>query len=238
MTFYPDHLDVKASPDELIEAIKQTFKYWLMLHTDAETWASEWTQDSDPSIVRALLQNGISNQYFSFDVKSATINKWVEDNASLFCQCSNCECISEWGFEECNCDDEDDIESDWNDVDLESLKEWFENVGGLSDENLIPLVLEVLETEGFATYRQFLEDYTWSVEEDCQNAIDSIENAFTNQDRLVAALSAIGINHVNGQILPDYGNVTGLDYNDVENLCQNGLQAFFNDDTIQEWLEE
>lgn len=233
--YQPDYVGEIETPDDLILAIRNTLEYWLMLHTDAETWTNQWTQDEDDYIIRDLMNRGVSNSYFSFDVKQETINLYVQDNLYLFYQCPECGMICESGYEECECPDMD--YDTWEHPDFDTLYEWISDIE-IGEDYLTRYVIQALENKGFETYRDAISCYTCTIEEECQTAIDNIDNAETNEDKLAAAMNAAGIYHVNGEIMRDYGETIGLDYDQLCTLRSDGLKALFDRETILEWLSQ
>lgn len=221
----------KMSIDELLDSAINTFQHWINIHTDPEHWANVWNIDDNWQYV---LENcpTIGNGYFSFDIKSACLKLWAEENEHLFCQCQSCGLIQEWGFEDDECCDNPEYE-DLDDT--EYLIEWL-NVGSI-ENYLIPdyLVQRVMETEGFKVYTEAVRPVFESSLDEIQECLDAMQSD-DNQERLAGLAWANHVYHVNGGVLSDYGDRFDYPYSLVNEISQKGLESVFDIEEIQEFL--
>lgn len=220
-------MDEQITLQEYIDGVEKSLQYWLDLHTDAKTWAEEWTLDD---IQWAFKESPtIKNSYFTFDWKRAAYKQYAKVNRHWFICCKNCGCIFENGYEDSCCDNPKFV----NPPKLADLIEWLSELElELSDD----VLYDALEKDGFKTYRIALKDTIAPVVSEVKMILRAIRKARTNQDKLVAVLWGTRVYHVNGNIMSDYGDRTGLDYKMVDSIRNNGLESIFSKDEVSEFV--
>jgi len=229
------------TPDDFIHGVTTALRYWLLCHTDPDIWTRGWINDQlgYTEYMDTLLTHGISNHYFEIDVKKLATKQLALEWLDVHSQCPECETICEYGFEECECDDSDG--DNWESPDLDIFIEWlddFDSIMYVEDNLKYTCIEEALKTDGFEIYRERITQWTSGVEEECKEAIEAIENAESNQDKLVNAMAACGILHVNGNILKDYGEEIGFEYWQLNQIREDGLISMLDPDELREWIEE
>lgn len=203
---------------EYLEVVKESFQRWLDTHTDSEKWAEEWFlgyTDLGEWLRECTREGVISNDFFSVDVAHEALKLWSEDHAHLFGKCP-CGRIWENGYEDCeDCkyDEEGEgVEYETEEVSAEEISDFQSGLINDSEQvsyiNGIDWYIEkAMEGPAFETYREALSYITTPIEEEAQSVLDAIENA-TSQAELLAALAwANHVEHANGSILEDYGQV-------------------------------
>lgn len=237
----PEYVEATDSIENLITAIKNSLQLWLDIHTDPEAWAQEWNIDDD---WHCLLENQpiIKNNYFEFDLKDAVVSEWCKDYALRQTDVYRCKfCGSYWdsGFEECDCQGQEYNEDDYELVtedNIEDYIEWSKEIEISPDYISESIIEDAMINQGFAIYQEALSSTIQGVVEDVQQALKQFEDAETNEDLLFAALNASSILHVNGNILQDYGENTGLQYETVCLYRDNGITALFDKEDIESFI--
>ena len=228
----PEYINATDSIDNLILAIRNTLQVWLDFHTNPVAWAQGWALDDE---WQQLLKYPPSNNYFSFDVKSACIevlaDNYIENGA--FVKCSVCGMLWESGYDDCDCEDYECI--DLTNEDRDYLIEWLSDVECVIDDDTIE---KTMITKGFPEYWSALESTIRGVVEECKDAIQQFDEIEDNQGRLSWALNASSILHINGDICKDYGDKVGLDYQTVCKYRDNGLTALFSKDEIRDYINQ
>jgi len=235
----PEYLDATASLDNFITAIKNSLRLWLDLHTNNEAWAASWAMDDE---WKELLKNQpiLSNSYFTFDLKSACLERYAKKNLESMYKCKFCGSLWDSGTEDCDCQnqeyDDDNYLQLTDDDDLDYFVEWLDEI--MFDCDSIPeyIIQDVMETDGFEVYQKSLNSVIAGTVEDIEQALNLFENAETNEDLLTAALIASSILHVNGNILADYGERIGLQYQTVCQYRDNGITSLFSKKEIEDFL--
>ena len=237
MTYYPNTFEPEKSIDLFVGAVRESLVYWYMMHTDPETWAEQWTMGEDAAWAYKEMNGEITNNYFTFDWKGSALKYWVEDNMHFFYRCPGCGYILEELYcEECQDENGDALEMNTlEDQDLDDLISWF---GDLEIEPTPWQLERALVNDGFAIYRQCLEQYTTSIEDEILECLQKIDGSKNNQDLLLNIMWAMKILHVNGNITEDYGDRIGLDYNMVCAIREDGIKEYFNSDEVIEFFEE
>jgi len=224
-------LNPEKSLADFCQAVENTLRHWVLLHTDAETWIENWLAGYEPlEFIKEFPE--ISNNYFSANLRDLLLDSYCENNVDNFTICSECGGISESGFEDCDCD-----EQDFGTPDANELKEWFIEL------DFIPL--DVTDTDAYDAMLKAFEIYTQDVGpvfsgalEMIQDAISDIESCKSNSELLAACLAGTQVYHVHGNVMDDYGDAFDLDYNFVDNIRNDGIAAHFNDEEINEFLAE
>lgn len=231
------YIDSVDCIEDFIQLAYNTLNFWKSIHTVPEHWANEWLMD-DPLYVLKTCPV-ISNNYFTFDLKSAVLKEWCKENLENYSRCDNCGMISESGYEDCNCDYEE-IDHDYESVELEDLIEWMEEIssGELPEYITESMVINAMEGEGFETYYDAVSGYFLGNLADVEDSIESIKKAQTNEELLQAVLWSTHVMHVNGNVLSDYSLSCGIDYSsESESIQQFGLESVFEEEEIQRFLE-
>jgi hypothetical protein len=214
-----------------ILTVKNTLQLWLDVHTNPEAWAGEWLMGCDAEYTFREAKGKLENDYFSFDWKTVAYRQWAKQNVSCWVRCSGCGALWEsWAFD---CDCEEDIEGgeieDWQD-----LACWAEDIEIVLDESSL---LESLKEDGFRVYRQALEPVTRGIEEEIGATLDAFGRCVTGWDYLTWAREATRIYHVNGEVIQDYGERLGLEYNQVDSIRDNGFVAWFDKEDLREFMD-
>jgi hypothetical protein len=82
-----------------------------------------------------------------------------------------------------------------------------------------------------------LESLTSPIESEIQDSLSDYINADTPQELLEWLTWANHICHVHGNVIEDYGDQFGIDYQSV-NSISDGLDRWFDEDEIEEFLRE
>lgn len=220
-------MDEKISLQEYIEGVENSLQYWLDLHTDAKTWAEEWSMDE----IQFMFKENpiIKNNYFTFNWKEAAYKRYAMKYRYMFTRCKNCGCIFDAGYEDECCEHPKFV----NHPSVANLCEWLSELElELSDD----VLYDALEKDGFKVYKAALRDTIAPVVQEVKAILRAIRKAKTNQDRLVSVLWGTRVYHVNGNIMSDYGDRTGLDYRMVDSIRNNGLESIFSKEEISEFV--
>lgn len=220
--------------ENLTLAIKSTFTYWIELHFNPEVWATDW--DLDDVVYAFKTSPELSNNYFTFDWRTAAIREHVK--GQNWVRCPDCGDYGPAKTLGCYCEvepepvSEDEI-LDWFDV-------FYPDNDGLADVISESDLLYVLETEGFQAYAAGVHPLTIPIKEDMEAALEALDTAETPSDLLAALAWALHIEHVNGNIMHDYGeehDEQQLDYSVVDRLQQSGLSAFYTDADFEAYFD-
>ena len=227
--------------EEFVSAVSDTLTYWLMCHTDPETWADQWCA-GEPAWMFEQSSGELSNDYFHFDWKRAAYEVLA---SQLYAErCSACGAIMvdyEGVWCECLADYEDDPdefgeEPTTETVDDSELVEWLEEVGYPLSEWAIE---QALEEKGFAAYSEALAGYISGHVEEMEEAVKRLDDAIAADDRwnmLTLAREATRIYHVNGEVMEDYGENIGLDFSLVDSVRNDGFAEVFGREEVREFL--
>lgn len=240
--FHKHDLEPESSIQDLCDAVLNTLKYWVAIHTDAESWAENWLAGYEPSEFLEHVGK-LENGYFSVDLKEKVLEQYIDDNLDNFSRCIYCGQIDESGYECCDCsedDFEDDEDTEWNDdhwetPDKEDLLDWFSDIGlpnDLSENTIFNAIVAA-----FDDYYESVEPVFRNELEMIENAINDIELANNNAELLAAVLAGTQVYHVNGQVMDDYGEVSNLDYKFVDSIRNDGLLAHFTQEEIDDFME-
>ena len=227
--------------EEFVSAVSDTLTYWLLCHTDAETWADQWSAGEAAWMFQQT--NGeISNDYFHFDWKCAAYEILA---AQLYAeQCSACGAIMV-DYEETWCDCLADYEDDpdyfgeeptTETVDDDDLVNWLEEAGYPLSEWAIE---QALEEKGFAAYSEALAGYISGYVEEMEEAVKRLDDAIVSDNRwnmLTLAREATRIYHVNGEVMEDYGEYIGLEFSLVDSVRNDGFAEVFGREAVREFL--
>lgn len=96
--FYKHDLEPESSIQDLCDAVLNTLKYWVAIHTDAESWAEYWLDGYKPSEFLEHVGK-LENRYFSVDLKEKVLEQYIDDNLDNFSRCVYCGQINESGYE-------------------------------------------------------------------------------------------------------------------------------------------
>lgn len=226
--------------DDLIQAVTNTFQYWLDSHTKSKTWAEGWIID-DLQFTFTQCNGKLENNYFTFDWKEAALKRWCKAYKDWFVVCSHCEAIFEDGYEEECCE-----KPNYKPVSGIRLYGWeseiYYDAGDyFSLENFEDYAMEALVKDGFKVYKEALEGWIAEPVENVKHTLKMIKKAKTGADKLAAIAWAAHVRHVNGNVLSDYSGEVLDEYITSEqllDLAAGGLNTFFSDEEIAKWLEE
>lgn len=209
---------------EYIDAVKDTLKYWLDIHTKAESWARMWNIDEDWQYTLSAHPK-IENQYFSFNLLEACAYELAKDTLGDYSKCRKCGWIYERGYDCDNCEKECT-----GTPTIAELCEWLKDIGAecFTDEQIENAMIK----QGFKVYREALKDIIAPVVQEVKDCLKQFK-----RDELAGVVWANHLMHVHGSILKDYGDYCRLDYDFVCRVSQEGLQAVFGEEAIKE-LEE
>lgn len=224
-------LNPESSLVDFCKAVEGTLRHWVAIHTDAETWVENWVAGYDYlEFVKEYPK--ISNNYFSANLRDLMLDSYCENNADNFCRCSDCGCIHESGFEDCDCD-----EPEYEPVDFGDLKEWF------NDIDFIPL--DATDNDAYEALLKAFDIYSQEVGpvfsgalEMIEDAIRDIESCDSRSELLAACLAGTQVYHVHGNVMDDYGDICNLDFNFVDSVRNDGINAHFTDEQIKGFLED
>jgi len=228
--------------DDFIAAVRATLKYWLTLHTNGVAWAEEsfldyndlnqWLQDCTKDGV-------IENDYFHTDVKAAALENMareaIENNEIELC--SNCGAMLFDGEYCYNCEDEGQ-EWESENATMEELNDvlcFYEDTQAqLSDSH----IYDAMVGPCFNDYRDGIKGVTGGIEDEIEEILAAYEELGDDRQNWVLwALNALGVWHVNGNIIEDYGDRFNLDYNFAVSVRDCGFADSFGEDELLEWLD-
>jgi len=216
-------------PEELIDAVIGTLTAWYEFHTDPNTWADEWSMGEYSHLLSVTPV--ISNTYFSFDLRKACQIKVAEEWELV--RCDNCGGIYS-RFDGCGEEDEC-YDSDYSELSPEELGDYISDID-VSCESIPEWIIEdVMIHEAFPAYSAGVGRVISRVIDEIEDFYSAMELAETNLDRLIVAVNALQIMHVNGNIADDYGDKFDLDYVMVNTLRTDGLSGLFSDEEIAEF---
>lgn len=221
-------MENKITLEEYIQGVEDTIKYWLDLHTKAEVWAGEWSLGD----IKYAFESSpvLSNNYFYFEWKKAALKRHAKFNKRYYHICRECGCVWDSGYS-CDCTED----SRMRPAKVYEIEEWLSEIEFIPNEDDLQ---ESLEKDGFKAYRDALKDITRPVESECKDVLRSIKKAKTHEDKLQAILWGTRVFHVHGNIMRDYGDRFGVDYNLIDSIRDNGLNSVFSNEEIEEYIKE
>lgn len=216
---YPDYPngDPTVDIESYIDAVHKTLQYWLDIHINRDAWAHECIVD-DPTYSFESNKGILQNDYFYFDWEQACYEIMARDYEQLCC-----ECYEEKSY--CSCDDPEYFEVDayyFRDMSIDIPEE---------------IMIDALASKGFDTYRDALQSLTAPIEDEIEDLLEQYEQCKNKADLLSWAVWANHVQHVNGNVISDYGHSFGIDYKMVDS-CSNGLDSHFGQDEIDFYLED
>lgn len=224
--------------EDFINLVYYSLNYWKKIHTDRFAWSLEWIPEGAEEYCLEECPV-ISNDYFEFDLKDAVLTQWCKANLDWFNQCSICGMINENGFEDCECIEEE-LDPEFEDLTIEELKDWIEEIYCDSLPNGITefIIRKALETEGFDCYYESVYPVFCGALEEVESAIELLENSKNNQEILTNVLWCSHVAHVHGNVVKDYHEHVCYDYysNQIESIQQAGLTSVFSQEEIEEFL--
>jgi hypothetical protein len=131
------------------------------------------------------------------------------------------------------------MESDDDVPTPEALAFWLKNY---EDDDMIAAMIDdhtleaALINDGFDAYYAAVYPKVSHIIDNCREVLNRIENAETPDDQIVAVLAAFHLEHHSGNVLRDYGDDYGIDYRDVQRICEEGLTAIFDSERITTFL--
>lgn len=218
---------------DYVDNIRDTFQYWLDIHTNPEKWAENWAMDE----VQYVFKESpiLENNCFTFDWKQAAIKAYAENNKHLFNVCSNCGSIFDIGWDDEECCDNPNRDDEPT---TEQLTQWLDDIGtdGLvfSDDDL----MDALINDGFPVYADGMSGIIDSVVDEVKEVLQAIESANSNDKLLPIITWANHVCHVNGDIMKDYSQNSNIDYQVINAISQDGVNSIFSDDEIQEFIND
>ena len=233
----PEYRGTARTRAEFCAAVADTLQYWLDVHTHPRAWALSWLVDDDAEYT--LQQRAsIGNQYFDFDLGAAVLRRWARDYRKCLWRCGRCGSIQDNGLE-CCCEPPRARYSPQptNAQLLDWATQGGDDITGLCD--IAEYVMPALEHEGFRTYREAVKPITAPIEDEIKAALASIDRAKYSRSMdweddgedgpqyLAACLWASHLMHVNGNIVMDYGERFGLDWQDLRRAQQEGIDAVY-----------
>jgi len=227
--------DMINSPEELVYAVQDTLTYWKDIHTDADTWAVEWSNGGDYA---DLLVNSpeIGNGYFTFDLLTACQVMVAED--WMLVRCTQCGSLRS-SYDECGSGDEDCYDADVEDLSTSDIEDYIHEVGGCEAGAVPEWIIErVMVEQAFPAYYAGVEHAIAGVVDEIETTQKTFEECTTNLELLLTAQHALGIMHVNGNIAKDYGARYSLDWDDVDTLRTEGLSGLFTEEEIEDYITE
>lgn len=237
MTYYPNTFKPEKSIYDFVGAVRESLIYWYMIHTDAETWAEQWTVGEDATWAYKETKGNISNNYFSFDWKESALKQWAKDNMGYFLKCPECGII----LEDCYCEECEDENGDA--LEMETLEEsdfdyFMDYTIDCEIEPTEEQLIKALVNDGFMIYRQCWVDYIASIEDEILECLQKIDSSENNQDFFFSIMWAMKILHLNGNITEDYGDMIGLDYKMVCSIREDGIKEYFTSEEVEEFFED
>jgi hypothetical protein len=226
--------------EDFVLAVRDALKAWLLMHTDAECWAEEWTA-GEPEWSFKNTKGRIDNDWFSFDWKAAVYREMAEDWLPTTERCPRCGMLVFEGWEiDCDCweDDEEPESEPCTDDDLDELVEWMEDTCTEPDPDV---AYRALVTHGFTVYQDALASIIDGYVDEMRDAVDALNEAISDDDRwamLTLAREATRIYHVNGEVMEDYGERVGLEFRLVDRVRDEGYAEVFGRDEVREFLGE
>lgn len=212
---------------EYIDATRDTLQYWLDIHTNAEKWAAEWNIDDDWQYTLKSCPK-IENLYFEFDLKAACAKQYAKQYRNTFRVCSKCGDMLEDQYSCENCGSERTRKAK-----IGELTDWLLDIEAVYPDSIIE---DAMIKQGFKVYRVAIKDVIAPVIEEVKHCLKQFRG--TPDQWLQAATWANHICHVNGNIVRDYGDRCGLDYDLVNRVSQESLAAVFGQDAIDEYLAD
>lgn len=228
------HSSTESDIDDFIEGVKDTLTSWLLIHTNAEIWANEWTMDDDIEYAYNADKGKIKNDYFEFDWQEAALKYDLSDIESEFVHCPECDqtyLYEDWQDHIDEYHDGTDIDS--TDPDQDYIIEFMRDIDHIPSTYALE---QSLIKEGFAVYSEALDGYICGIVEEINDLLNEYENAETKQDLWLIVLKMLGVWHVHGEIIADYGDRVGLDSDFAYNVRENSGAEMFGEDEFLEWI--
>lgn len=241
------------TPGDFIKSVSATLVWWLMVHIDADTWASNQIIGDDPIYLLKEIPvlSWLGREY---DFASACVERLVKRQVKYYYRCSLCGSIN-YNGEYCDYDhdDEDGREPQEEEVSWEDLYHFWRDCyySGRSGwdktwiEEMIPeyIIQEALREDAFPAYRQIVSTFTNvdDVIEEVRDAIcqlnDAVLGVASREIILETATWAAHIRHVHGKIMQDYADEVGADGREMDRIQQDGLETYLGSDTVSLWLK-
>jgi len=224
---------------DFVLAVRDALHVWLLVHTDPECWAAEWTCD-EPEWAFKESEGVIRNDRFSFDWKGAVYKEMAENWLSTTSKCPRCGMLLFEGRElDCDCwkEDEEPETELCTEEDLEDIVEFMEDC---CTEPEPSRALDALVRYGFSIYRDALERTIATHVDEMRLAVQALSEAVDADDRwnmLTMAREATRIYHVNGEVMQDYGERVGLDFSLVDQVRSEGYAEVFGEEEVRAFLE-
>lgn len=213
--------------EQYVDAVESTLQYWLDSHTKADKWAEGWLIDGEAEYTFKQLSK-LENNYFSFDWRKSAMTQLARNTRYMYNRCKNCGMLND-GYDCCENPKLGGHPS------IGELAEW------LIEVDVIPSERELMESlikDGFKVYKSALKDIIAPVVSEVKDVLKSIRTAKTNEDKLQAVLWGTRVYHVHGNIMSDYGSLAQyeVEYGDIDNIRNNGLESVFSREEISEYL--
>lgn len=204
-----DYINI-TNVSDLVNAVNATFKHWVAIHNDAQSFADntlEHLDDRNGNILTKYL--GMDNVYITV-LPDECVQYYLDTTTDLIY------------------DENEDLV---NTV----LSEIYEPdcITELSLFDAERVTKEYL----FPRYFDALSPLTLPITETLREYMLELEQTQTNEERVRWLVKALAVAHVHGNVFEDYGStVSDFDFNDFNNLRNNGLESMFSRDEVIEYL--
>lgn len=232
-------LSPKSDVRDYCQAVYLTLLFWRRVHNNGEWWAEDGVSPYENSrndvsefIENATVKGVISNNYYSFDVRNALIDREAAKTLHYYGRCQGCGWLVGAG-QECDCEEEQDRDGATIDEVADFLRDIDYQSGNATWDDL----LEVMEGPGFAAYFEGVGPYTSSIIEEVGDCLRRFNAAESNEDLLLMSRVATAIWHVNGNLVRDYGDRFDLSDAQVNSIRDNGLADWFGEEEVAAFLE-
>lgn len=236
--YVPEYIEVETVAD-YCKFVREALYYWLMIHTDPETWAQQWLVDDTPNQAMMQSKGTLKHNFFEFNWLEAAIRKLAQSNDTGLEICDGCRSICFAGDDSCRCE-EDDEQKNHREVNIEKEDELGLFVDFARDCGIdIPdaIVMNALRDDGFPVYAEAMDSYISYVAAEVKEVIEKIDDAETPEDKIAAVLWGTRVYHVHGKIMEDYGcQFSSFDEDDIDKIRNNGLAAVFSKEQIEAFL--
>ena len=195
---------------DLVNAVNATFKYWVALHNDAQSFSTynlESAENIEGNITTECL--GMDNEYVTVTPEEC-VQYYLDTTTDLVY------------------DDNDDL--------VRTVLSEIYEPDCITELSLFDAE-RVTREYVFPRYFDALSPLTLPITETLREYMLELEQTQTNEERVRWLVKALAVAHVHGNVFEDYGSsVSDFDFSDFDNLRNNGLESMFSREEVIEYL--
>lgn len=200
-----------TSIETLIESVKNTFQHWIDSHNKADCLMN--LDDYAHNGVVDFRYLAIENNYVTVTKKE--VMQYYLENTKEFIY-------------------------DENDSLIEVFLSEIMTVDELEDEKVsFEVAQRLIRDFVFPRYFEALSPMTLPITEELKSYLVEFETLKNNVDRVSWLIKALSVTHVHGNVVLDYSHfVCDFEYDDFDNIRNNGLESFFDRQEVIDYLSQ